>query len=162
MRSKITRIVGFLILLLLFTACHNEEKQDEQHSKPEVSADDVKKEVGEAIEATKDYVLQHSEEYRKELEQKLKKFDTQLEEWRAEVKKAHAVARARLEKEIAELEKKRELAQQKLEELKDPTKQAWEDLKSGLDSVMDELEKAFHKAADRFKNQEHADNTKSE
>jgi len=50
-----------------------------------------------------------------------------------------------------QLRKRRDAIFKKLEELRSTSGKAWEDLKSGLDTAMDEIEKAYQQALSRFK-----------
>lgn len=148
MRAAITLFTSLCVVLAVFTAC--QQKPAQPKPKPTVSAEEVKQKVGAAVSVTKDYALQQSAEYRQELEQKLKEIDKQLAAWQPQIEAATAAAKAKLEKELAELEKQRQLVQQKLQELQEPGQKAWNDVKAGTEAAMNELEKAFRKAAERF------------
>ena len=102
MKYRLICAVG-LLSVLVFTGCQKQEKSDNQSTpKPEISAGEVKKKVEDAVESTKEYVLQQSEEYRKDLEKKLEEIDEQLEEWRPKIEELEAAAREKFQKELEE------------------------------------------------------------
>jgi predicted ATP-binding protein involved in virulence len=87
-----------------------------------------------------------------------KKFDSQLQEWNAQISllkakadKAKAGAKIEYYKTIEALQHKRDLAKAKLQELKAAGDGAWEDLKTGAEKAWDEVKTAFHDAASKFK-----------
>ncbi|MCR4291511.1 MAG: hypothetical protein NUV76_01390 [Candidatus Kuenenia sp.] len=87
-----------------------------------------------------------------------KKFQAQLDEWKAEINKlkakadkADADAQIEYYKQIEDLRSKQEVAGEKLKEFKDETEDAWEDLKAGVESAWDSLGKAVKSAISQFK-----------
>ncbi len=143
---------------MLLLGCQSPQSQNQAGGQstpaPTVSAGEVKQQVGEAVNTTKDYVLQQSEPYRQELERKLADFDRQLAEWRPKIEEAGAAAQERLRQEMAALEKQRAELQKQLDSLKAPTQQALQDVKAGLDQAVREMDAALKKATARFTNKD--------
>jgi multidrug resistance efflux pump len=87
-----------------------------------------------------------------------KKFQAQLDEWRAEIDKlrakaeqADADARIRYQKEIDQLRAMQDDAVSKLERLRRASDDAWLDVKIGLDNAWESFNTALKSAAARFK-----------
>ena len=145
-------VFSAIVLMLFLGGCGEQPKSEaektgapeveiEIEKKADVSAKDVKKETGEALEAAKVYALQQKEEYQKKMEVKLKELVTQIDKMKAEAKDSTAEAKAGFEKRIQEMETRREAAGKKLDEIKKSSAEAWQNLKSDLDGIMSDLEK---------------------
>jgi len=114
------------------------------------SAEDVKREVGEAAEAATEFASQKKDEYAKALRQKLDELDTSLEDLKQKAGTLTDEAKARWEANRPELERKREDLNKKLDELEASSGDAWEHVKDGLDSAWNDLKKAADEAAKEF------------
>lgn len=87
-----------------------------------------------------------------------KKYQAQLDEWRAEIDKLRAKAeqadadtRIKYQKQIEELRAMQDDGVAKLEELRRAGNDAWLDLKIGMDSAWDSFNTALKSARSRFK-----------
>jgi excinuclease UvrABC helicase subunit UvrB len=107
------------------------------------TAEDVKRETKEALEATKDYTAQQVKEFNKKAEAKFRKLGKKLDELKAKADKRTGQSRADLDKKIAEAQKRADELKPKLEELKAATSNAWFEVKTALDHDLKELEKAL-------------------
>ena len=144
----------FLVLLvcmgvMVLAGCGGKEEPAE--TKKPVTMEGVKKETGEATQTAEAYTRQQMDEYRQRVQAKLEDFDKKLDEMRAKTEKMKKEARAEMEQQMTELRKKREEAAKELEKMQSESGKAWEDIKTGLDSALDEMDKAYQQAASRFK-----------
>ena len=117
----------------------------------ETTSDDVKRELREAFQAARDYTFQNKDEYLKRLQSVLDNVNTRLDQLKDQVKAAGAEARRQLEPQIEELRKQRDVLQQKMQHVKDSTPAAWEEVKTGVGAALDDLQKAFERAAEKYR-----------
>ncbi len=158
LRDKTMR--GFRSLALLafslfwsvsfLAACSSWDKSVEE-KKGRVTAEDVKRETGEALETTRAYTLQQRDEFLKEMDVKLKQLDRQIDELKVKAKVARAQSKAELEEQINQLEKERDTARRKLEELRASGAEKWKDLKSQAEIAMNDLENSVKQVTSRPK-----------
>ena len=107
------------------------------------TADDVKRETKEALEATKDYTAQQVKDFNKKAEAKFRKLGKKLDELKANADKQTGQAKADLDKKVTEAQKKADELKPKLNELKAATSNAWTEVKTALDKDLKELERAL-------------------
>ena len=120
------------------------------HKKADVSAEDVKKETKEALEAAKELTVQQKEEFQQKMRGELDRMQTEIDRLVFKANQAKKETRAELNKVIGELQKKKDATAKKLQDLESASGKAWSDLKSGLNTSMEELEKSYAKAKSRF------------
>ena len=142
-------IMTIVVLCSGFIIGCESKKADE--TKKDVTAEDVKKEAREAAKTTMAYSREKKDEYQKQLEEKLHKYNKDIEELKSKSKDLKKKAKADFERAIQELKEKKDTAGKKLEELKAAGDKAWEDAKKDTDRAMDELSEAIDKAVSRFK-----------
>jgi hypothetical protein len=116
-----------------------------------VSAEEVRKEIRDALEAAKAYTFQQKEEYRKRLNRVLERTDERIAELQDQAARAGAEAKKQYAEQIEQLRHLRDKARKQAERVKSATPKAWEDLKSGIGSAFEDLRKAFEKAGKRFR-----------
>lgn len=145
--------MSLLVLIcggVMFLAGCKGKEEPAKTEKP-VTVEEVRKEAGEAAKTTATYTRQQMDEYARDMEARLKDYDKKLDELQAGADKMSKEARAELEQQMAELRKKRIEAGKELEKLRSASGKAWDDMKAGLDLALDEMEKAYQRAASRFK-----------
>ena len=126
------------------------EQRVAAEAKTGTSAQDVKKETREALEATKEFTLQQKEDFQKKIQAELDRMQKQIDRLRAKADDAKTEAQADLNKAIAELQKRKDAAGKKLQELESASEHAWGNLKSGLNTAMEDLEKSYKRALSHF------------
>jgi peptidoglycan hydrolase CwlO-like protein len=115
------------------------------------SSSDVSKEMGEAWETFKSYVVDQKSDavqYGKEM---LKKADAEIEKLEGEAAKASGDAKVKYEKEIKNLKTKRANAAEQLDQLENSSADAWDSTKDGFADAYKDLHDAYTEAVDSFK-----------
>jgi hypothetical protein len=103
------------------------------------TAKDVKKETGEAVDATKKYANEKKEEFEARIDAKLKALKDDMTSLKDKTKDtADATAK--------DLDARAKKADAKLAEVKKAGGSAWSKLKGGVESAVDELEKGVQSA----------------
>jgi len=120
-----------------------------------VTGEDVQREAGEALEATKEYLGQKNEEFSAEMSNRLADLDAKMADMSVEGEKLKGEAKEKWEASMAELKVKRAEMSVKLEELKKSSGAAWDELKVGLQKAGKEVDKAAEDAAKKFKSDPH-------
>lgn len=116
-------------------------------TKPPVSADEVKQQVGEAAEAIGQFVAQSKDEALKKADEQWVKLKADYEAWK--VKAADASEEAR-----AAMQKKMDAAGDEMAKLKESTGEAWKDTVQGVKNAFSEMSKALKEAKDEFRKQD--------
>lgn len=141
--------VGFasaIVFSFFFATACNQKKTD-----TEVSSEDIKRQTGEALETTKNYLIQKRGEYQTQLEDKLHELENKIKELEAKAANAGEETKAKCHEMIETLQQKQKDARNKLEKLKSSSADAWENLKSGTENALEDLKKAYSEAISRFK-----------
>ena len=146
--KKFTFMIMIICSLFLVMSC---SKETPEELKTDVTTEEVKKEAGEALEATEAYLDQKKIEYIKQVEIKVEEVEGKIIALENQLKKETAETKEELNKEIQRLKKKQEELQKKIDELKSSSAKAWEELKTGIDTALDDLEKSYDKALAHFK-----------
>lgn len=146
--SAVTFVLILFAAACLVTAC--KQKAPETERGKGVTAEDVKKEAEEAVGTAAQYTMQKKEEYRKEMEEKLAKLDSQIDELNADIRELGEKAKPEMQSAMQDLKEKREAANKKLAELKEASEAAWADIKRGLDASVQDLEAAYQRAKTHF------------
>lgn len=133
-------LVGFLAALM-FAGCAEKE---------ETTAEDVKQETKEALETAKAYTEEQRAEYMAEMMDTLKSYEEKIQSLEMKAEGMGEDARAALEERIRMLKEQRERAAQRLEEMKSSSGDAWMEIKTGIDKAMEDMSKAYKKAAEQF------------
>jgi len=140
------RSVGFILLvsaltLLVFAGCA--EKED-------TTAEDVKKETKEAVETARAYTEEQRAKYMAEMMDKLESYEEQINELEMEARDTGDEARMAMEERLQTLRDKRDDMSERLDEMRSAGGDAWMEMKKGMDKAMDEMSKAYEKAAAEF------------
>lgn len=135
---------SFLLTVMVISVCMAlVEQRGAAEAKTGTSAQDVKKETREALEATKEFTLQQKEDFQKKIQAELDRMQKQIDHLRAKADHAKTEAQADLDKAIAELQKRKDAAGKKLQELESASEKAWGNLKSGLNTAMEDRDGRF-------------------
>jgi tRNA uridine 5-carbamoylmethylation protein Kti12 len=118
--------------------------------KADVSAEDVKKETKEALEAAKELTVHQKEEFQQKMRGELDRMQTEIDRLVFKANQEKKEARVELDKAIKELQKQKDATAKKLQKMESASGKAWNDLKSGLNASMEELTKSYERAKSRF------------
>ncbi|MBF8277239.1 MAG: hypothetical protein HW390_2312 [Candidatus Brocadiaceae bacterium] len=163
--KKIEFVAAIIVPMLFITACSKKTHgimetkttvDDAKRATSEkvigtVTAKDVKRETGEALETTKNYVAQQKEKYQKDAESTLNDINNKIKGLQSKAEQAGADTKDKYNEIIEGLRKKQEEAQTKLGDLKSRSADAWEDVKSGMDAVLENLKTSCNDAISHFK-----------
>ena len=144
---------GLLAIMLLLalgalTGCGDNEQNQEKAVT--VSKEDVKKEVKEAYDTTKAYSQEQMQAFREQTETRLAEYEQEIDQLQAKAEKLGGDAKAKAEQQLTALRQKRDAVSEKLKELGSAGGNAWEQIKSGIEAAMEDLGKAYKKAAAEF------------
>jgi peptidoglycan hydrolase CwlO-like protein len=114
------------------------------------SSSDVSKEMGEAWETFKSYVVDQKNDAVKHGNEMLKDADAEIERLEGKAAKASDDAKAQYEKEIKNLKEKRAAAAAKLDELQNSSADAWDSTKEGFAEAYKDLHDAYNEAVGKF------------
>lgn len=140
-----TMAIGVAILLLLAGLT---VKADAAKS---ASADKVKKETVEAVEAAGAYAGEKREEFAKRMKTNIEEVNREIETLKNDTKTASIEAKAAAEARIAKLEKQRDDLVKKYETFEKSTDKAWTKMKSGLEKAWGEVKSAYTDAKSELK-----------
>ncbi|MBK7861512.1 MAG: hypothetical protein IPJ65_23435 [Archangiaceae bacterium] len=99
----------------------------------------VKKEAGEAVDATKDYATEKKDEF-------VARIDTKLKALKADVNDMKEKTKDSADATVKDLEARQKKADEKLTEVKKAGGKAWSSLKGGVEGAVNELEKGVQSA----------------
>jgi hypothetical protein len=111
----------------------------------------ISKEMGEAWETFKSYVVDQKNDAVKHGNEMLEKADAEIEVLEGKAAKASGDAKAQYEKEIKNLKKKRAQAAVKLDDLENSSADAWDSTKDGFADAYKDLHDAYKEAVGKFK-----------
>jgi Skp family chaperone for outer membrane proteins len=137
------RLLLPVLLGLALTASAAEKP--EEGAPPKTDSADVRKEVGEAVDAVAAKARQERDEFVVKAQKEMAELNKKMAELRKKAKKLGGEAKARLDRQIREMEPERKAAEQKLADLKSATEEKWEELKTGVSSAIDRLTQAMQK-----------------
>ena len=144
-----SRLLWLLIPAGLLTVSGCEQKPAEQ-TPERVTSEDVHRDVGQAAKTAAEFSQQTKEEFQKTLEARLQELDAEIAKLREKGRDLKIEAKSNWDQQMIELESKRDAARAKLAEVGSASAEAWKDAQKGAQSAWDELEKAFHDAAQEF------------
>ncbi|MBX9582610.1 MAG: PRC-barrel domain-containing protein [Gemmataceae bacterium] len=112
--------------------------------KPAVVTDEaLKKEVGQALAAAKQYTFQQKDEYAERVRGVIADLDDRIDRLEAEAKDAGAEAEAKLRARLADLKKHRTALKDRLDKVGSAAADAWDDVKDGFSAAARELERVL-------------------
>jgi hypothetical protein len=136
-------VVLFCLIAMFLASCGSPEKGE----KGKISADEVLRKGGEALELSRDYLTQEKQTFIRDSEARLDSLRRKIDRMKKSLSSADTAA-AGLRSQIQDLENKERLLEEKLEQLKAPD--VWENLKKGMESAIDDLEKTQKNLSKQF------------
>ncbi len=135
---RTAKILVVLMLALVLAGCGKEESE---------SAERVKQEAGEALEATKDYLGERKDEVIVALQDRVTNLESDIDRLREQAAAKGDEAKAAFDGLKANLQARLETAKQKLDEARRASGDAWEAASSELQEAVENLKEAYRKAA---------------
>ena len=129
-----------LLALLAVPGCSKKEE-------PKSAAPGVSK---EAYDATKAYTQEQMQAFRQATETKFAQYGKDIDQLQAKAEKLQGDAKVKAEQQLTALRQKRDAVAEKLKELSSASAGAWDQVKSGVNAAMEDLGKAYQKAAAEF------------
>ena len=118
--------------------------------KTSTSAEDVRRETAEVLQAARAYTIHQKEEYQQKVEAKIDELAKGIATLQAKAERAGAKGKAGLNAMVADLDQKKEVARRQLGDLKASSTEAWVDLKVAMEAAMKDLERGYERARARF------------
>jgi len=144
-----SRCIWFLILAVVLTVIGCEPKPVDP-APGKVTSVDVRRDVGKALDTTGKSVEQTKEDFQRSLNARINELEVEIAKLREKGKELKDENKSNWDRIVADLETKREAARIKLDEIGHSSAEAWKDIQKGAQSAWDELDKAFHEAANKF------------
>lgn len=112
--------------------------------------DDVKQQVGEAAQASKQYTAEQMKQAGDALNARMQKLSVQLDQLKEQGQEISGDAKQQWQDQMVKLKEQREQLQRDLDQLSDASGNAWQDLKQGIDRALEELSTATDEAKKNF------------
>ena len=137
-----------MVLAVLVAGCDRGEQTGSSassKSRPETptTGEDVKREVQETVNTTKEYLADNKDEFVASVEKKLHDLDASIAELSGKAAPLKEDAKAEAGKLMATLNQKRSEIKGQLDGLKQASKEKWAEAKAAFEAAFAELEKAY-------------------
>lgn len=116
-----------------------------------VSADKVKKETVEAVDAAGAYAGEKKEEFQARMKNNLNELDREIEELKKESESKSVEVREAAKRKIQDVQRKRDELNAKYEAFEKSTGKAWTRMKSGMEKAWGEVRAAYGEAKSELK-----------
>lgn len=116
-----------------------------------ISAEKVKKETVEAVDAAGVYAGEKKEEFQARMKNNLNEMDREIEELKKESESKSAEVREAAKRKIQAVQKKRDELNAKYEAFEKSTSKAWTRMKSGMEKAWGEVRAAYTDAKTELK-----------
>ena len=141
-----------LVMTSALFSCGGEGKKDGRRA--DVTGEEVKKEIGEALDVTRDYLRSKKEDVRETIEDRLKSMDSEIDTLLDRADAAGKKGRKEAEKALEALNVKKEEARRKLREFEKSGGKLKGDAREKMERAIGDLEEAFRNARESLTRQE--------
>lgn len=136
---------------LAFAGCTDSTQREvPSASRTNAAAESMKREVREAVDATKVYASENKDQFMAYTQEKLAKLDRQIAELGTKAGTLKDDAKVEGDKALAALREQRATVGEKFDELKKSSQEAWKDVKAGFETAYAQAEKAYEDARSKF------------
>lgn len=144
-----------LALAMLVVGCDRSDQSGSQTSPPpqserQATGQEVKREMKEAVNTTRQYLAENKDEFVAKTEKKLRELDARIVELTARTGTLKEDAKAEADQLMTALRQQRSEVDKQLNALKQSSKEMWTDAKAAFETVFDELQKAYEKTKAKF------------
>ncbi|HEY3488367.1 MAG TPA: hypothetical protein VGL10_09905 [Gammaproteobacteria bacterium] len=136
-----------IFILLSIAAC---EKQPEPETDQEITANDVKRETGEAVDSATQYSAAKKDEFIRDMEANLQTLGRDIQTLENRARKLNGVAQEKLHSQIAELKQGYRSLETDISKLQAATGNAYENMKAGVQMSWQNLKQAYGRTAEQF------------
>ena len=144
-----SRFIWTLMVGLVFLASGCEPKPVNP-TPGNVTPDDVRQDVGKALDTTAKSAEQTKGDFQRNLSARINELEAEIAKLREQGRDFKDETKSSWDRMVADLETKRDAARVKLDEIGQSSEAAWKDIQKGAQSAWDDLDKAFHEASSKF------------
>ena len=134
------------------SSCSGEADKGGKGQSSTGKGDEVRREVGEALEATKDYLSESTDKLKARYDDQIKSIDEGVEELRRSAADAGEKGREYRDRALRILEDKKAAAGERMEDLQGSSGEFRREAGEKLDAAMRELQEAYERARRSFEN----------
>ena len=138
-----------LIALLFLTACGDQKESRRQDT--DAAAEYHGQGSNAIVAAANTGTLQERQQVQKRMESQLAELSDRLKTLKNDAQKTAGTAKTEANKMIKDLKKKTAAANQQLERFRSASTDTWEEAKSRMAAAIDDLQRAYDRAAERLK-----------
>lgn len=149
-KMKLQYSFAALVLALFVAGCDRGENPPTPQSETKATGQEVKREMKEAVDTTKQYLAENKDEFVAKTETKLRELDARIVELTAKTGTVKDDAKAEADQLMAALRQQRSEVDKQLKTLKESSKEMWTDAKAAFETAFDELQKAYEKTKAKF------------
>lgn len=150
MKKKHGRRSAFATVLVLTSAALLSCQGGERDPSDTKAKDEVRREIGEAYEATRDYLSKKKSDVGSEFDQRLKVLERDIEELREKAAATGEKGREKAEDTLAALKEKQDDVRKKFEEFKAAGAEMKQEAGVRLEKALEDLDAAYRKAKERY------------
>ena len=115
-----------------------------------VHADDVRREVREALRAAKAYTFERKDEYQRKLQDVLTDMDERIDDLREQAESATGAARRDAEAKLRELRAKRQVVSERLQKVNAATADTWDRVTGAVSDAVQDFQKLYDDVRSHF------------
>ena len=144
-----------LVLASLFAGCDRGDQSgssasSKSGSETPTTGEEVKRQVQETVNTTKQYLAENKDEFVASAEKKLHELDASIAELSGKAAPLKEDAKAEADKLMTALNQKRSEIKGQLDGLKQASKEKWADAKAAFETALADLEKAYENTKAKF------------
>ncbi|MCA9013716.1 MAG: hypothetical protein KDA77_00160 [Planctomycetaceae bacterium] len=145
------RCLTLCVMSLFLVACGNQNGSTPVSGEQQVTAEDVKQKVDEAVETATEFTKQKRDEYAGQIQQQLEELNGKIADLETKGAKLKDEAKTKWNERLKHLKQNRDQVNQQLEEFNKSSADAWDGLKRDLDIAWKNLKQAYDKTAEEIK-----------
>jgi hypothetical protein len=136
----------------LLLSCGGEENgsRGSDGEREKIKSEDVRREIGEAYEATKGYLIQTGDDLAQSFDERMSALAEDIDRLGERAAAAQERGREKADRALQALKEKEEAAREKLEEFKAAGGEMKKEAAEKLDRALRELEDAYRRARERY------------
>ena len=115
-----------------------------------VHADDVRREVREALQAAKAYTFQRKDEYQRKLQGVLDDMDERIDDLQEQAESATGAAQKEAQARLRELRAKREVVRERLQKVSAATADTWDRVTAAVSDAVQDFQKMYDDVRSHF------------